>query len=236
MKKTNITYYKLPLSCIPFKEILSLEEFSLKYAYCKAISLKNFMGDDYYLVSVFDYWKDVELNSIIYFEKMNLLFGEVLSTKFSTRGELKCETIIKFDSKVEKSVLPHLRYCSDELESSNANWFYLKNGEYLIFSAIKSQRDKVKHLEDLVLYGDPIIRLRIVIELLKRNIKKGSLKLNRQQFESIAFIVLKSNPSFAKSDDDLIKDGVKNWLQPMLSMPLYEDIPKNTRGRVLYDI
>lgn len=233
MKETNITYYKLPLFCIPFKEIPSLKEFHLRYAYCKAISLKSFMGDDYYLVSVFDYWKDVELNNLSDFEKLDLLFGEVLSTKFSTRGELKCTSIIKFDSIIEKNELPHLRYCSDELERPNVNWFYLKDGNYLLFSAIKSQRENVKHLEDMVLYVDPIIRLRIIIELLKRNIKKGSLKLSKQQFESIAYIVLKSNPSFAKRDDDLIKDGVKNWLQPMLSMPLYEDIPKKIRGKAI---
>jgi hypothetical protein len=58
------------------------------------------------------------------------------------------------------------------------NWFYMNKGEYLIMRAKRSEFSKVAHLEDITL--QTTIALRIVIELLKRNVKKGLVRLTEQ--------------------------------------------------------
>jgi hypothetical protein len=110
-------------------------------------------------------------------------------------------------------------------------WFYVEKGDYYIFSAIKSTHDNVKHLEGIGIYGDMVIRLRVVIELLKQNMKNGSVILLEKDLYNISFKVLRSENSMKKLSDDDIQNSVNNWLPSMLMIPLYEDISFEKRER-----
>ncbi|ACU05918.1 hypothetical protein [Pedobacter heparinus] len=226
----TITYYKLPLGSIPFKEIKSLENLDLKFIYCSSFPLIDFMNLNFQMVSVYDpFYNDVadvhELN------EANLLFGKVVSDKLSMRGTAKCIKVGSIEKDISKEDLPHLKY-SNNNDPETGNWFYMKEGKYVIFHGIRSEFEKVKHLEGIAIYGDNIIRLRIVIELLKRNVKKGLITLSVEDYKEIGYKVLRTDPSLLKSSEDIIVDGVNNWVPSMLLIPLYEDVPTKYRGKI----
>ena len=231
MKEIIITYYKLPIGSIPFHEIPSLEKLNLEYVYCSSFSLMQFMGLDFQLASVFNAF-DNAIMTIDDFKTKELLFGQVVSDKFSMRGKSKCIKLGTHAGIISATDLPNLKYSPRNLNSNEGNWFYMSDGKYLILSGIKSEYEKVKHLEGIALYGDNIIRLRIVIEMLKKNVKSGLLKLSESDYKNIAYKVLRTDPTLLKTDEDLIWDGVNNWVPSMLSIPLYEDIPMDKRGKV----
>jgi hypothetical protein len=230
MKEISITYYKLPIGSIPFNEIPSLQGFSHQYIYCGSFPIRDFMGSDFYIIKVFRAFDD-EVKDIDDLKHKKLLFGQVLSFKLSTRGVAKCLKVGNASDIISKFDLPDLKYSSSKTDPLSGNWFYVKEGKYLIFSAIRSEYEKVKHLEGIALYGDNVLRLRIVIELLKENVSNGILKMSEADYKNIAFKVLRADPTFLKIDDDLIWDGVNNWVPSMLSTPLYEDIPEEKRGK-----
>jgi hypothetical protein len=89
MKEIIITYYKLPIGSIPFHEIPSLENLNLEYVYCSSFSLMQFMGLDFQLANVFNAF-DNAIMTIDDFKTKELLFGRVVSAKFSMRGKSKC--------------------------------------------------------------------------------------------------------------------------------------------------
>jgi hypothetical protein len=231
MKKVTETYYKLPIGSIPFKEIPSLEEFSAEYVYCSSFPLIEFMTLDFHLVSVYNVF-DNDIREIKELQSEELLFGKVVADKPSTRGKAKCIKIGSEEKNIDKVDLPHLRYNSSDRNLLSGNWFYMKDGKYVILSGIKSELEKVRHLEGISIYGDNIIRLRLVIELLKKNVKRGLINLSEEDYKGLAYKVLRTDPTLLRTDDSLIEDGVNNWLSPMLLTPLYEDILPQDRGKV----
>jgi len=130
-------------------------------------------------------------------------------------------------------MVPDLKYSANVNCSPEGNWFYMKEGNYMIFSSIKSEFEKVRHLEGISMYDDSIIRLRVVIELLKKKVKQGKVKLSIEDYKNVAYEVLLSDPVLARADENMLKSGVNNWVPCMLSTPLYEDVPKNIRGKVI---
>ncbi|PWG79179.1 hypothetical protein [Pararcticibacter amylolyticus] len=232
MKKVTSSYYKLPVGSIPFKEIPSLEDINYEYVYCKSFPLIDFMTLDFYLTSVYAAF-DNEVEEVQDLQNRELLFGSVVADKFLTRGKAKCIKFGSIEEVISAEQLPHLRYCSNENRQADGKWFYMKDGHYTILSGIRSDFDKVKHLEAGAIYGDNIIRLRIVIEFLKRNVKDGLVELSEDQYKEIAYKVLCSDPTLLKSDDTVIVDGVNNWVPAMLLTPLYSEIPIKYRGKVM---
>jgi len=230
MKKLPVTYYKLPLGSIPFEELPSLEDVGYEYVYCKSLPLAEFMGLDYHLLSVYDLL-DVEID-VADLKEGSLLFGEVVSDKLSTRGKAKCVKLSEVNENISKDDLPYLKYSPGNDYSSEGKWFYMKDGDYVILKGIRSEYERVKHLEGIAIYGDNIVRLRIVIELLKRNVERGIIKLSFDQYKDIAYKVLRTDPTLLKSDESIIRDGVDNWVPSMLSTPVYSSIPKEHRGRL----
>ena len=113
----------------------------------------------------------------------------------------------------------------------DGNWFYTKEGNYFIFSLIESTYQSVRHLESISIYGDSVLRLWIVVELLKMNIKKGIVDLSLTEFKDIAFRVLKSDFNSKRVINVDILGRVENWLPLMLNTPLFEDIPNEIRER-----
>ncbi|TBO44318.1 hypothetical protein [Pedobacter kyonggii] len=224
----EVHYIKLPLNTIPFEEIPSLENISYNYVNCSYFSLKTFMGVDYILFSVYDIFTDIDVNEI---DESNLLFGRVISETPTKRGINKVVSVKSIKKEITKSDLPNLKYSNNN--QIEGNWFYVKDGDYFALSGIKSSFAKVKHLEGISIYGDTILRLRIVIELLKKNIKRKLIIISDKQFNQIAFKVLRSEPSMKKISDEDIQYGVDNWLPSMLMTPLYNEIPDEFKERVI---
>ncbi len=182
---------------------------------------------DYNILSVYDSFDVLDGTQV---DEFKLLFGRVISEGLSKRG---IDKIVKFNSikrDINKDDLPHLKYSNNN--EIGGNWFYVKEGDYFIFSAIKSDFEKVCHLEGIGIYGDIILRLRVVIELLKRNISRGIISLSEQDFNNIGFKVLRSEPSTRKISDEDIQNGLNNWLPSMLLIPLFEEIPVAYREKV----
>ncbi|HYF66982.1 MAG TPA: hypothetical protein VD884_02550 [Ohtaekwangia sp.] len=190
------------------------------------------MGLDYDLLSVYEAF-DNDIGNLDELKKKELLFGKVVSDKLASRGKVKCIKVGSIHKNISKKDLPHLKYNSSDINQLDGSWFYMKDGKYVIFSGIKSELKKIRHLEGIAVYGDNIIRLRLVIELLKKNVKNGLLTLSEQDYKNIAYKVLKTDPTLLKSDESIIEDGVNNWLPTMLLIPLYEDILSENRGRIL---
>jgi hypothetical protein len=221
--KMKETYIKLPLASIPFSEIGLLKDFKLEDINCSYILLKELNGTDKCLVSVFSPFHNVE-------ERV-LMFGRVLSEIPQKRGIAKVLKTDEVDFDIEKNDLPHLKY-SNNGDKYSGNWFYTKDGNYFIFSTIKSEYDKVRHLEGISVYADNILRLRIVIELLKDKMKERKEELSLDEFSAIAFKVLRSDPLTKRLSNEDILAGVSNWLPGMLDIPRFEDIPITYRERV----
>lgn len=224
----EISYFKVPMSNIPFKEILSLENLNYKYIYCSYFPLKDFKCLDYYMLSVYDSFDEILIESDI--EQQKLLFGSVVSEWPILRGSDKAIKVKSIQRVIDKKNLPHLKYSNNDLP--DGNWFYMKDGDYFLISGIKSSFSAVNHLEGIAIYADNILRLRVVVELLKRNIRNNKVSLSESDFKEIGFKVLRSESSTKKIDDEDIRDAVNNWLPSMLSMPLLDEIPKEYRGRV----
>jgi hypothetical protein len=162
-----------------------------------------------------------------------LLFGSVVCGKVSTRGKNKCIQVDSFESTITKEDLPHLNYSSNAINPLQGNWFYMKEGQYFVLNGISLEYHQVKHLEGIAIYGDEILRLRLVIELLKRKVDEGILALTVEDYKDIAYRVLKADPTFARTKNDMLRDGISNWVQSMLLTPLYRNIPKAIRGKAI---
>lgn len=219
----EVTFIKLPLYTIPFIDIPSLEHINYKWVDCSYFSIHEFYRIQPSLFSVYDSFdsNDDDL------ETKGLLFGRVLSEPPPKRGKEKAIKIKVVHRDFKKEDLPHLKYSPSN--SPDGNWFYTKDGNYFILSAIKSTYDQVKHLEGIAMYGDITLRIRIVIELLKRNIRSGVISASDVDFNKIAFNIFRAEPSAKKMDDEDIQFGVDNWLQSMLSSPLFDEIPEEYR-------
>lgn len=218
------TYIKLPLLSIPFSEIDLLADCELKNIDCSYILLKELNGTDKCLISVFSpFQKNIG--------DKDLMFSRVLSEIPQKRGIAKVSKIKEIDCDINKKDLPHLKY-SNNGDEYTGNWFYTKDGDYFIFSTIKSEYEEVKHLEGISVYADNILRLRIVIELLKNKLNERQEKLSFNDFRTIAFKVLRSDPLTKRLSNEDILEGVSNWLPSMLDVPRFEDIPPSYRERV----
>lgn len=184
------------------------------------------------LISVFNFFEtDNDLEDL---KNKDLLFGEVVSENLALKGKVKSIPIGTLQKSIDEQDFPHLKYCSKqsfEVNDSSGNWFYVDGGKYFVISGIESEYEKVKHLESITMYSDSLIRLRIVIELLKKNVKEGLISITIDQYKEIAYRVFKNDPSL-RGKDELLRSAANKRVPSMLSIPLYEDIPVIYRGRV----
>lgn len=223
----KINHIKIPLSCIPFKEIKSLESFGYTYINASYFSLKEINGTNTCLLSVYNIFDNEQTN----YDNSNLLFGRVVSEIPRLSNPGKVIKVENYEQEIKVSTLPYLKYSNTDLP--DGNWFYTKEGDYFIFSSLESSYESVKHLEGISIYADSIVRLRIVIELLKSNIKKRIVSLSMSDFSDIAFRVLQSDFNSKGISNKEFLGGVENWLALMLDIPLFEDIPITVREKPL---
>ncbi|TJY63548.1 hypothetical protein FAZ19_18395 [Sphingobacterium alkalisoli] len=186
---------------------------------------------DTFLVDVYNVF-DNDIDNVDLLTR-ELLYGGVVSYSLPTRGQLKCIKVKKFNIELSAEDLPDLKYSPRDIYSNEGKWFYMDKGNYHILAGIKSQYDYVKHLEGIEIYAENILRLRVVFELLKTNVDLGTTNLTTEEYLDIGFMVLKSDPTMVRFDDEMIRNSVSNWLPIILAMPLYSKIPIDIRGRKL---
>lgn len=226
------SYYKIPLEFVPFNEIPSLEKIDIKFAYCSYLSLAETMNMELNLVSVYNVFSDNE--SVDNLKRTELLFGEIVAEKPLSRGKAKFKLLDSFDEEKNEDSFPQMKYSNldhTHIDDSSGNWFYIDKGKYFIIRGIRSEYEKVRHLEGISMHTDAVVRLKIIIELLKKNVKNSLIDLTVNDYYQIAFKILKADPVL-KAKDETLESIVNTWMPMMLSVPLYEDIPVALRGRV----
>ncbi|CAN1571307.1 hypothetical protein MCERE19_03237 [Spirosomataceae bacterium] len=223
----ELKYFKMNLNNIPFEKIKGLENLKYQNIICSQYPMP--LNDKMYMVTTYDCFDCLEFDT----SKLEVLFGPVYSDNLPTRGVNKCSLILKTKFDLALSELPHLRYTSKIRDDKRGNWYYCKDGKYYIFAAIETTYEKAKHLEPITYYGDWVIRLRMVFELIKKRIKYDGLTYSKEELDNIAYIILKAEPTLNRLDEEEIWNGVHNWVGSMMFTPLYEDIPMEIRGKVL---
>jgi hypothetical protein len=226
LNSTDLFYFRISISNVPFAELPF--NISYKYAYCRFYntSMLTEQKDIFNVVGVYNYFSIDPLdNSTVLLEK-DLLFGEVLSYDPPLRREGKWVITGKQPIASQAINLPEFKVGKD-------SGFYVKDGIYHIFSAVKSTKEKVSHLEWPYLYGQNSIKLRIVVELLKIESKSNGISISLNEWKDIAFKVLRNESINKKNSDIEIKDVVKSLLPDMLDQPIYSDIPPDYRGRAI---
>lgn len=223
----ELKYFKMNLNNIPFEKLKGLE--NLKYENIICSQYKMPLNEKMYLVTTYNCFNCSEID----YTKLEVLFGPVYSDNLPNRGVNKCSLILKTNFDLVLSELPHLRYTTRIEDHPDGNWYYCKDGKYYIFAAIETTYEKAKHLEPITYYGDWVIRLRMVFELIKKRIKYDGLTYSKEELDNIAYIILKAEPTLDRLDEEEIWNGVHNWVGSMMFTPLYEDIPLEIRGKVL---
>lgn len=222
-------FFKLPLFNIPFVDIKSLEKINYDYITCSSISIKDFMNIDTFLIEVYNIYDDISLplNRL----NENVLFGGVVSFGLPTRGKYKCIKINEFDEKICSEDLPDLKYSPQRVYSNEGQWYYMEKGNYYVFSGKEARYEDVSHLEGIAIYAENTLRLRVVFEMLKKNVEKGLIQLKYEDYLDIGFKVLRSDPSMNRLNDEMVLDAANNWIPTILNMPLYSVIPEVIRGK-----
>ena len=226
------TLYRIPLEKHIIKQIPSLGMFDFDSCYCSSTYIGDLCDNkDLYLVSIFNTFDSDDKTSDINFNLTSeLLFGRVLSEKFSIRGINKFVKIKEIKNvNLKKEDLPFLRYNSSLSNNRDGNWFFVRPAEYYILAAKKSTFQSVRHLETLSIYSEGILKLRIIIELLKNNISKGLIKNEEIDFYEIGLFYLKNEHFFKNVDLITLKSGVKNWIDEIILTPSYSDISEAYR-------
>jgi hypothetical protein len=227
--KLELRYFSMPLTNIPFHKIKGLNGLSYKNIVCSEYYVP--LNEKMCFTTAYDFF-DFDNNSKE-LPQMPILVGPLFSDNLPLRGVNKCKLILKTSFQIEIDELPHLRYTSKLRDDKGGNWYYCKDGKYYIFAAIETTYEKAKHLEPITYYGDWVIRLRLVFELIKKRIKYDGLTYSKEELDNIAYIILKAEPTLNRLDEEEIWNGVHNWVGSMMFTPLYEDIPMEIRGKVL---
>jgi hypothetical protein len=223
---SNIKKYFLPLNNIPFQNIKSLENFDYQFIECKEIRIDDLFIEGAAIITVYNSFHRDSNDHLT--KNSKILFGPLLSQHLSTRGKLKCILKEKLEENVKIDDLPHLKF-----KTGSGNYFVTDSGKYAGMYGKKTELEKVIHLEGIHIYADWLLKLRVVIELLKKNVKTGLINLTTTEYKEIAHLVLRHEPSLSKCSDDVFEDAVNNWIPSMLEMPLIEDIPEKYIGKIM---
>jgi phage terminase large subunit-like protein len=229
-------YYAVPLEYLPFQDIPSLENTKIKVGHVSFVPLSEKGNYDLHLVTIYDNFN--ENATVEELRESPFLCGQLLAEPSASRGKVKFRLIGSEEVQLSDEDYPDMKYSKNiqqpTADYSSGNWFYVEKGNYYILAAIKSDFAKVRHLESMVMHTDIRIRLRIVIELLRRNVKNGLINLNEENFKEIGALSLKADPLFRTKDkDQRVKRFADTEIPPMLSVPIWDDIPEALRGRAI---
>jgi hypothetical protein len=224
LKRNEVLYFRISIKDIPLKE-LSIDTQN-KYAYCRFYNTSGITGEQpgFNVVGIYNYFTSDPLDDHTILLSNEWLFGEVLSYDPPLRKEGKWEIIGREPIDKEGIVMPYFKTGKDD------TWFYIKDGIYHIFTGIKTTKDKVWHLERPYLYGVNAIKLRIVVELLKKEPGKAGISL--EEWNEIGFKVLRSDPINANDSDEELRFAVERLLPNMLEQPIYSELPQHIRGKL----
>ncbi|WP_298731630.1 hypothetical protein [uncultured Chitinophaga sp.] len=224
LNDSQVFYFRIPLNNIAFGKLPF--QMTYKYAYCRYYSTSLLCQERpaSNIIGVYDYLSDEPINDYSILLGKDWLFGEVLTYPPPLRGEAKWSVIGKMPIDSVNIRLPHFKF------GKNDSWFYLKDGKYYLFAGVKAAKEKVNHLEHSNINAENTIKLRIIVELLKRESKSRKLEIPNEEWENIAFMVLRSEYIHRKDSDERIREFVSNLLPDMLNQSIYSEIPPEIRG------
>lgn len=187
----NITkiYYKIPFNCIDFSLIpFDIAPFDFVNCFVYKFQIKK----DYPINQICGILNSFNENisDIEVLEKKDLYINELLMSHFPLRGSNKWIKINQIETVIKKAQMPKFK---DRL--SNLKWIIMKNGLYALGESETSTYEDVKHLEYVNLIGDNIIKVRILVEIVKRkyNLSENDYLNKKQKFIDLFKLVLDSN-------------------------------------------
>ena len=215
-------YYKVPFENIDFNSLpFKVTPIKFLYAYHYATKLQN--EREISVCGVLDAFENFKVNAVK--NNDSLFFKEVLFFTPPTRGLGKWEKVNQVVISEEDLILPKFRYSPMEDDGYDLNeypkgkWFVLENGYYGVLDAKKSTYSKVCSLEESNIYAEDLLRVRTVVELVKRqyNVTEKDYAKYKTKFETLFQVIY--NSSFTKyrvSDRETVDLAAINII-PMLA-------------------
>jgi hypothetical protein len=227
LNSNDIFYFRIPLDNIPFDALpITISE---RYAYCRFYHVSSVIGEPsmFQMVGVYNFLSEQPQDVITQFKGREFLFGEVITFNPPLRGPGKWALLAKEPVVPGIIELPHLTFGSSDCA------FYLKDGQYISGLGIKVDYEKVKHLERNYFYSEDTIQLRIILELVRIRAKALKIEISQQEWEEIAFSVLRAGRFYRKMSDTEISFNSKRSLKEVLARPIYAEVPQKWRQRVI---
>jgi hypothetical protein len=225
----DIFYFRIPLDNIPF-DVLPIV-INERYAYCRFYHVSSVLGTAsmFRMVGVYDFLSEQPIDDITQFKEREFLFGEVSSFDPPLRGPGKWILLAKEPVLPGVIELPHLSF------GSSSCAFYLKDGKYDSGYGIETDYENVKHLEDNYFYSEDTIQLRIILETVRIRAKAIQMEISQQEWEDMAFKVLRAGRFYKKMNDSDIAYNAKSTVKEVLARPIYAEVPKKWRQRAIIE-
>jgi hypothetical protein len=227
LNSDDIFYFRIPFDNIPFDALpITISE---RYVYCRFYHVSSVIGEPsvFQMVGVYNFLSELPLDDITLFKQNEFLFGEVAVFDPPLRGPGKWTLLAREPVLPGVIELPHLGFGDSECA------FYLKDGDYAAFSGIKIAYENIKHLERNYYYSEDTIQLRIILELVRIRAKALQQKISQQEWEDVAFNVLRAGRFYKKISDEKISYYSKRTLKEVLARPIYAEVPKKWRQRAI---
>jgi hypothetical protein len=227
LNSDDIFYFRIPLDNIPFEALpITISE---RYAYCRFYHVSSIIGKPsaFQMVGVYDFLSELPVDNITLFKKNEYLFGEVSMFDPPLRGPGKWKLLAREPVLPGVIELPHFGF------GSGTSGYYLKNGDYALFSGIKTAYENIRHLEESYYYSEDNIQLRIILELVRIRAKALQKEISQQEWEDIAFKVLRTGRFYKKMNDSDITYNAKSTVKEVLARPIYSEVPKKWRQRAI---
>jgi hypothetical protein len=191
----KFNYFSIPLDSIDLKYLPF--EFQYKYAYGYIYSLEPLTGRNESICGIYNHFSK-DLSSIDDFEKSDILFGPVICPYLPFRGRFSCKKIYSSSLNIDLVDLPKFKYINGV-----GDCFVMERGFYALFESKKADCKEVEGFEFTNQYAENTIRLRIIVELLKRKGLVG--KLSHNEIRQICYNIYRSDQvNIKRSDLDLM--------------------------------
>jgi len=214
-------YFSIPLLNIDIEKY----DIHLKsqFAYCSIYYPSLYQdSDDYiYLIKIYDYFDtrlSVDISTI---NAKSLLFGESRFFPYIvTTGDMKWTLLGEMGQVRKVEEFPDLRISglNKEIKHSEQRWFILKNCgiNQDSWNQHKANFEDIKHLEFGEELNEVLVKMRIYILLIKRELYDRQIVISREEFKDVILGVLIMEPTAEKFDTLIIKEFIDSYLYDFL--------------------